>query len=114
MIRIGTAVGAAGVLCTALPSETAALCGFVVIGLGFAPIYPSIIHSTPVHFGAENSQAVIGVQMASAYVGSTFMPPLFGLLANHLSIRLLPPFLAVLIVLMIVLLERSGCREDPA
>ena len=63
------------------------------MGLGCAPIYPSIIHSTPDNFGRENSQAVIGIQTASAYLGSTFMPPVFGLLAAHVSISLYPVYL---------------------
>ena len=64
--------------------------GLVMVGLGCAPVYPCIIHSTPDHFGAENSQGIIGIQMASAYVGSTFMPPVFGLIANHISLKLMP------------------------
>ena len=69
----------------ALPLGTngPALVGLVIAGLGCAPIYPSIIHSTPANFGSENSQAIIGIQMASAYVGSTFMPPLFGFIAHN-------------------------------
>lgn len=109
LIHIGTGIAAIGVLCLFLPipSDWPALGGLVIIGLGFAPIYPCIIHSTPHNFGAENSQAIIGIQMAGAYFGSTFMPPLFGLLANHISIRLLPLFLAVMILLMIWMLEQT-------
>ena len=58
-----------------------------------SPIYPCIIHSTPDHFGAERSQAVIGVQMASAYVGNCLMPPLFGLIAAHISVALFPLYI---------------------
>ena len=110
LIRIGACVGAAGILCLLLPipADWPALGGLIIIGLGFAPIYPCIIHSTPHNFGAENSQAIIGIQMASAYIGSTFMPPLFGLLANHISIRLLPFFLAVFVLLMVWMLERTN------
>ena len=85
---------------------TPALAGLVVIGLGCAPIYPCIIHSTPEHFGAENSQALIGVQMASAYVGTLAMPPLFGLIANHISIGLFPIFLLVVLAAMALMHER--------
>lgn len=67
--------------------------GFVIIGLGCAPIYPCIIHSTPNNFGAENSGAIIGIQMAGAYVGSTFIPPLFGLLGNAVSFKIMPFYL---------------------
>ena len=87
-----------------------ALCGFVIVGLGCAPVYPSIIHSTPGNFGEENSQAIIGIQMASAYVGSTFMPPLFGLIANHISIGLMPAYIALFGVLMIVMIEKTYRR----
>ena len=77
------------------------LLGFSLIGLGCAPVYPCIIHSTPEHFGAERSQALIGVQMASAYVGTCLMPPLFGLIANHISIHLLPVYLLILLAVMV-------------
>lgn len=109
MIRLGAVIAFVGVLGIFLPVETTyvSLVGFLVIGLGCAPVYPSIIHSTPSNFGAENSQAIIGIQMASAYVGSTFMPPLFGLLANHISIKLMPFFLLFFFVLMIVMTERT-------
>ena len=65
--------------------ELLSLIGLVLVGVGCAPIYPSIIHSTPDHFGADKSQAIIGIQMASAYVGNLTMPPLFGLLANNIT-----------------------------
>ena len=109
LIRIGTGIIAVGILCLLLPKlpEAAAIGGFVVIGLGCAPIYPSIIHSTPYNFGKENSQAIIGIQMASAYIGSTFMPPLFGLIANHISIKLLPFFLIVFFSIMILMIEKT-------
>jgi len=85
--------------------------GLLLVGLGCAPIYPCVIHSTPDHFGAENSQAIIGVQMASAYVGVCAMPPLFGLIANHISVSLLPLYLAVITVLMIVMCERLNRKS---
>lgn len=101
MIRLGETIILLGVICVALPFEKIlSLAGLVLIGLGCAPIYPSIIHSTPAHFGAEKSQAIIGVQMASAYIGTSFMPPLFGLIANHISIALFPAFLALALILM--------------
>lgn len=101
MIRLGETVILLGVICVALPFEKIfSLAGLVLIGLGCAPIYPSIIHSTPAHFGVEKTQAIIGVQMASAYIGTSFMPPLFGLIANHISIALFPAFLALALILM--------------
>ncbi len=101
MIRLGQViilVGAAALLIPVGPGM--AVVGLVLVGLGCAPIYPSIIHSTPAFFGAERSQAIIGVQMASAYVGSCLMPPLFGVLANHVGAGLLPFFLLALLALM--------------
>ena len=84
-----------------------ALTGCVIIGLGCAPIYPSIIHATPSNFGPENSQAIIGVQMASAYVGSTFAPPLFGFLTARLGLGLFPFYVAAFSLLMIAMVERA-------
>lgn len=109
MIRLGTAIALVGVLCVALPLKTdiIALSGFVIIGLGCAPVYPSIIHSTPSNFGAENSRAIIGIQMASAYMGSTFMPPLFGIIANHVSLRLMPLYILIFFALMIFMTEKT-------
>ena len=107
MIRAGQALVALGALLLLLPLGTgAALAGLVVIGLGCAPIYPCIIHSTPERFGAEKSQALIGVQMASAYVGTLLMPPVFGLIAGHISIGLFPVFLLVALAVMVLMHER--------
>lgn len=107
MIRTGVAVALAGVTMTALPYTWSCVAGFVVIGLGCAPVYPSIIHSTPQHFGTENSQAIIGIQMASAYLGSTLMPPLFGLLADHISLRLMPLYLGAFLLLLLFMHEKT-------
>ncbi len=107
MIRLGQGLIGCGILILLLPmGANASLVGFVMIGLGCAPIYPCIIHSTPAHFGAEQSQAIIGVQMASAYVGTCLMPPIFGLIANHITVRLLPVYLLVILALMIAMHER--------
>lgn len=101
MIRLGQCIIAAGIALTLLPGGiTLTVAGLVLTGLGCAPIYPCIIHSTPAHFGAERSQAIIGVQMASAYTGSCLTPPIFGLIANHIHIGLFPVFLLVLLVCM--------------
>lgn len=109
LIRIGACVMAAGILCIAIPANVQGfvLGGFVIVGLGCAPVYPSIIHSTPNNFGEENSQAIIGIQMASAYVGSTFMPPIFGVIANHVSIYLMPFYILVFTGLMIYMIEKT-------
>ena len=89
----------------ALPVNEISLAGLVIVGMGCAPVYPSIIHSTPSNFGRENSQAIVGIQMACAYVGSTLMPPVFGLIANHISIGLYPYVLAIITVLMLCMTE---------
>lgn len=103
MIRMGEGIILAGIIVMMLPfGNTASLIGFLLIGLGCAPIYPCIIHSTPEHFGTEHSQAIIGVQMASAYIGSFLMPPAFGLIADHISIRLMPLYLLIFLIVMIL------------
>lgn len=109
MIRLGTTIIILGIICMSLPVKTdvTALAGLVVIGLGCAPVYPCIIHSTPSHFGSNNSQAIIGIQMASAYMGSTFIPPLFGLIANHISIKLFPVFLLLFFIMMVLMIETT-------
>ena len=101
MIRLGQALIAVGIIAMLLPgTPELSLIGLSLIGLGCAPIYPSVIHSTPDHFGADKSQAMIGVQMASAYVGTCLMPPLFGILANHITVALLPFYLLIILILM--------------
>ncbi len=106
MIRLGQGIIFLGVLALFLPlGSTISLIGFILIGLGCAPIYPCIIHSTPDHFGADRSQAIIGVQMASAYVGTCLMPPVFGLIANNITVALLPAYLILFLVLLSVMHE---------
>lgn len=107
MIRLGEGVILAGVAALLLPfGETTSIIGLVLIGFGCAPVYPCVIHSTPAHFGAENSQAIIGVQMASAYIGTCVMPPLFGIIANNISVSLFPAYLLLILVCMELLHER--------
>ena len=107
MIRLGQGVLAVGVAALLVPGpQLLALAGLVLVGVGCAPIYPSIIHATPDHFGADRSQAVIGIQMASAYVGNLVMPPLFGLLANNITPALFPFYLLALLVLMVFMHEQ--------
>lgn len=113
MIYLGTGIALLGVLCIVFPLKVTSIIGFIIIGLGCAPVYPCIIHSTPTNFGAENSQGIIGIQMASAYVGSTFMPPVFGVLANHISLKLMPLYLAFFFILLIIMISKTGkaCRD---
>ena len=107
MIRLGAGILLCGAAVLAVPgtSPNAAVAAFLVIGFGCAPVYPCIIHSTPGNFGAENSGAIIGIQMAGAYVGSTFAPPLFGLLGNAVGFSILPVYLLGFAVLMISMTE---------
>lgn len=114
MIRLGLWGIGLGLAALLLPGPAAvSLAGLVIIGLGCAPIYPSIIHSTPAHFGAHRSQAVIGVQMASAYVGSMAMPPLFGLMARQITPALFPFYLLVLLGLMAWMHHRLVRKASP-
>jgi fucose permease len=109
LIRLGGAVAMLGTVLIALPvgADIWALGGFVLVGLGCAPVYPSIIHSTPGLFGAHNSQAIIGIQMASAYTGSTFLPPLFGLVAGRFGLHLMPYVMLAFFAVMLLLIERT-------
>lgn len=107
MIRLGTAIALLGVVLIAVPLKSVTIAGFIIIGLGCAPVYPCIIHSTPDNFGAENSQGIIGIQMASAYVGSTFMPPVFGLVANNISLKLMPLYLGFFLILLLIMLSKT-------
>jgi len=108
LIRGGFVTVGLGVVMIALPLDTEllALVGLVVAGLGCAPIYPAIIHSTPVHFGRRNSQAIIGIQMAAAYTGSTVAPPAFGVLSTWAGMWTFPLFLAALVALGLFMSER--------
>ena len=107
MIRLGQGFILSGIVLLFLPfGNVSSLLGLILIGLGCAPIYPSIIHSTPEHFGADKSQAMIGVQMASAYVGTCLMPPIFGFIANHISVFLFPVYLLAILVFMAIKHEK--------
>ena len=105
LIRLGMSVLAVAIVLLFIPTTVTTISGFVLIGLGCAPIYPSIIHSTPELFGSENSQAMIGIQMACAYSGVLLMPPLFGLIANHITISLLPIYLLFILMIMVIMHE---------
>ena len=104
MIYLGQGLILIGIILMCLPlGHQVALIGLVTIGLGCAPIYPCIIHSTPSNFGKDKSQAIIGVQMASAYVGNLLMPPLFGIIANHISAIFFPIYLLLILIVMVVM-----------
>lgn len=107
MIRIGQGALFAGIVLMLLPfGQVTALSGLILIGLGCAPIYPSIIHATPDNFGKDRSQALIGVQMAAAYLGTCFMPPVFGVIANAIHVSLLPVYLLLITAAMYLAHEK--------
>jgi fucose permease len=113
MIHLGEVLIAAGILIIALPfGQITSLIGFVITGIGCAPIYPCLLHETPVNFEAEYSQSIMGVQMACAYVGSTFMPPLFGILASYIGYSLMPFYTGSILLLMFVMIELLYKRVD--
>lgn len=114
LIRLGLGIIGVGILLIFLPFHSVfALIGFVVVGLGCAPVYPCIIHMTPDLFGRERSQAIMGLQIAFAYLGFCLMPPLFGVIANHVTIALLPVYLLLLLAVMTIMHERVVRKRRP-
>lgn len=104
MVRMGQLIILIGIIVMVLPLPGMfSLIGLVMIGLGCAPVYPCLIHATPEHFGEDKSQAIIGVQMASAYVGTCVMPPLFGLLTNIISVSIFPLYLLSILIVMFIM-----------
>ena len=103
MIIIGISILAIGVILLFVPFKYFAYIGLILMGLGCAPIYPSIIHFTQILFGKEKSQAIIGVEMAFAYIGCLLMPPLFGFIANYISVSLFPLYLLILLIVLILM-----------
>lgn len=113
MMKLGKCIIVVGIVLLFLPlGNILTLIGLLLIGLGCAPIYPSVIHSTPAHFGADKSHAVIGVQMASAYLGTLIMPPLFGLIANNLGLVWLPVYIMAIVVMMFVMHKQLIIRTS--
>ena len=113
MVRVGWSIQALGLALIFIPTVITALIGLCVLGLGCAPIYPSIIHSTPTHFGRENSHAIVGIQMAFAYCGATFMPPVFGVLAQPIGMWFYPVFMGAFALLELAMTERVNrvCKK---
>ena len=113
MVRLGQGIIFLGfITLTIAGTSAAAPFGLILIGLGCAPIYPCLLHSTPEHFGKERSQAVFGVQMASAYVGTCLMPPVFGLIANGVSVSLFPLYLLLGLVVMVLMHEKMLLKKS--
>lgn len=114
MIRLGGLTSLAGCVMLVLPLPTVfSAVALVLIGLGCAPVYPCMIHETPARFGEANSQTAMGLQMATAYCGSTLMPPLLGLLAQLVSVTVFPWFLMILFGLMLVASEVAARLTQP-
>ena len=109
MVRLGQGSALAGTVLILLPAGApVTLLGLLLVGLGCAPIFPSLLHETPDNFGPGNSQSLMGMQMACAYVGTTFMPSLFGVLAQQIGVRLLPLYLMALVALMFLTAEQMN------
>ncbi|MEG1380688.1 MAG: MFS transporter [Ruthenibacterium sp.] len=106
MVRLGQGVGFVGILMLMLPLPiNITVIGFALFGMGCAPIFPSLLHATPAHFGEDASQSIMGIQMAAAHLGNICMPPIIGFLAQKISIHLYPVLLLALLILMIVMTE---------
>jgi len=116
MVRIGMTVIGAGLLGIMLPmGDAALLAGLMLIGLGCAPIFPGMVHETPARFGKSVSQKIVGLQMASSYVGATLMPPVFGAIGQYVDLALFPFYLLFILLMMFSLFEnlnRSKKRQQ--
>jgi len=113
MIRLGQVIIGCGIIVLVLPlGEITLLTGLFMIGLGCAPVYPSLLHETPNNFGKEYSQAIIGIQMGSAYIGTTLTPPFFGWLASHLTFNIFPVFIGFFLVIKIIMVETLNKKID--
>ncbi len=113
LIRAGSAIMLLAVSILFLNSnEIITYTALMLIGLGSAPIFPAIIHSTPYNFGADNSQSIVGIQMAAAYTGTLTMPALFGVIGRNISFNAYPVFILVFIILMFLMYEVMLKRVD--
>ncbi|WP_269920069.1 MFS transporter [Caldifermentibacillus hisashii] len=107
LIRMGQIIALTGAILLVLPLPSFfSVAGFIVVGLGLAPIFPCMLHETPTRFGEKHSQAIMGYQMAVAYTGSTFMPPLFGFIASHTTVALFPICTVIFVIAMVLSSEK--------
>ena len=107
LIRLGQLIALSGTILLALPLPTAfTIVSFMLIGLGLAPIYPSMLHETPARFGKEKSQYIMGIQMAVAYTGATLLPPILGTVASRTSLLIFPVVVLVYALIMWLSSER--------
>jgi fucose permease len=113
MIRLGQIIIGGGIILLVFPFGNGTLLpGLFMIGLGCAPVFPSLLHETPKNFGGEYSQAIMGIQMASAYIGTTLMPPLFGRLASHTGFNIFPIFIGIMLIIKIIMVEILNRKID--
>ena len=113
MVRLGQAIIGCGIVVLVLPfGNSALLSGLFMIGLGCAPIYPSLLHETPKNFGEEYSQAIMGIQMGSAYIGTTIMPPVFGRIASYVGFSIFPIFIGIILIIKFVMAEALNRKID--
>jgi fucose permease len=113
MIRLGQGIIACGIIIFILPfGNSTVLPGLFMIGLGCAPIFPSLLHETPQNFGGEYSQSIMGIQMACAYIGTTLMPTVFGWLATYISFSIFPIFIGMILIVKIIIVEKLNKRVD--
>jgi fucose permease len=113
MIRLGQILIGCGIIVLVLPFENSTLLpGLFLIGLGCAPIFPSLLHSTPKNFGEEKSQVIMGIQMASAYIGTTVMPPIFGQIASYINFNIFPVFIGIVLIIQIIMVEVLNRKID--
>lgn len=119
MIRLGICGILIGVVFLLIPAnqlfssykmlkEIFPLIGLGFVGFGCAPIYPSVIHATPDNFGKENSQAIIGIQMAFAYMGVIIMPALFGIISQYITIAVFPIYIMLITLVMFIMSEKMN------
>ncbi|NIK80275.1 fucose permease [Paenibacillus castaneae] len=107
LIRYGQMIALVGTLLLVLPFPTiVSLVGFMTIGLGLAPIFPCMLHETPKRFGQKHAQSIMGYQMATAYTGSTFIPPIIGLLASYSTMGIFPTIIIVFAIAMLLCTEK--------
>ena len=114
MTRLGWAIGLAGIAMILLPADADvfALIGLFVFGFGCGPIFPALMHSTPTIYGADKSQSIVGLQMAFGYMGSTLMPPVFGIAARHISAGLYPFFILFFMLMTVILTENLNRKTS--
>ncbi len=107
LIRMGQIIAFSGAVLLLLPLPSLfSLLGFVMVGLGCAPIFPCMIHETPTRFGKKHAQTIIGYQMALAYTGITILPPLLGFIAARTTIMIFPFFVLAYIAAMLMSSEK--------